>query len=143
MSAGSGVRHSEFNGSASEPVHFLQIWIQPDVKGIPPSYQETTFAPEAKLNQLRLIASPDGRDGSLLIHQDAAIYATILRAGHTLSLPLAAGRTGYVHVATGQANVNGTRLGSGDALKFTEGGTAITLSDAIGEAEILVFDLPY
>jgi redox-sensitive bicupin YhaK (pirin superfamily) len=143
MSAGSGVRHSEFNGSATEAVHFLQIWIQPNVKGIAPSYQETTFAPEAKTNQLRLIASGDGREGSLLIHQDAAIYATILEPGHSLTLPLDPGRLAYVHVATGHATVNGTALAGGDALKFSQGESAITLSGAAEGAEILVFDLPY
>jgi quercetin 2,3-dioxygenase len=143
MSAGTGVRHSEFNGSPTAPVHFLQIWIQPNVKGIPPSYQETTFAPETKRNQLRLIASPDGRDGSLLIHQDASIYATILEPGHALSLPLAPGRTAYVHMAKGIARVNGELLASGDALKIDRGGQDIQLSEGLDGAEILVFDLPY
>jgi redox-sensitive bicupin YhaK (pirin superfamily) len=143
MSAGSGVRHSEFNGSATEPVHFLQIWIQPNVKGIPPSYQETSFAPETKLNQLRLLASPDGRDGSLLIHQEASIYATIVEPGHTVSLALATDRRAYVHIAKGHASVNGTPLSGGDALKIMGGVSEITLSGMAEGAEILVFDLPY
>ena len=143
MSAGTGVRHSEFNGSATEAVHFLQIWIQPNVKGIAPSYQETHFAPETKRNQLRLIASPDGREGSLLIHQDASIYATILETGHSVSLPLAPGRTAYVHVAKGSVSVNGSVLNSGDAIKFTGGEAAVELSKGVDGAEVLVFDLPY
>lgn len=141
MSAGSGVRHSEFNGSQSEPVHFLQIWIEPNVKGIAPSYEEKHFAPETKRGQLRLVASSDGRDGSVLIHQDAAVYATILggdeRAGHAL----ADGRTAYVHVVRGTLTVNGTVLQGGDALKLT-GERSVVLEQA-QDAEVLLFDLPY
>jgi redox-sensitive bicupin YhaK (pirin superfamily) len=141
MSAGSGVRHSEFNGSASEPVHFLQIWIKPNVTGIAPSYEEKHFAPETKQGQLRLIASGDGHDGSVLIHQDAQIYATILNAGARLEHPLAPGRTAYVHVIRGRVTVNGTPLGGGDALKLSAE-PAVTLEQAEA-AEVLVFDLPY
>jgi redox-sensitive bicupin YhaK (pirin superfamily) len=141
MSAGTGVRHSEFNGSKTEQVHFLQIWIEPNVRGIPPSYQETRFAPESKQGQLRLIASGDGREGSVQIHQDAAIYATIMKAGEQHAHALAAGRTGYVHVIRGQVRVNGTMLGGGDALKL-RGESGITLEQA-DDAEVLVFDLPY
>ncbi len=140
MSAGSGVRHSEFNGSKSEPVHFLQIWIEPNVTGIPPSYEEKHFAPETKQGRLRLVASGDGRDGSVLIHQDAAIYAAIMGQGDRLEQPLGAGRTGYVHVIRGQVTVNGTALAGGDALKLS-GEAAITLAQA-DNAEVLVFDLP-
>ena len=141
MSAGSGVRHSEFNGSSSAPVHFLQIWIAPNVNGIAPGYEEKHFAPESKQGQLRLIASNDGRDGSVLIHQDAAIYAAILGPGDQLEHALALGRTGYVHVIRGQVTVNGTALGGGDALNLTAE-AAITLGQA-EDAEVLVFDLPY
>ncbi len=141
MSAGSGVRHSEFNGSKSEPVHFLQIWIEPNVTGIPPGYEEKHFAPESKQGQLRLVASSDGRDGSVLIHQDAAIYAAIMERGERLEHPLAKGRTGYVHVIRGQLTVNGAALAGGDALKIT-GEAAVSLEQADG-AEVLVFDLPY
>ncbi|HEY0062300.1 MAG TPA: pirin family protein [Telluria sp.] len=141
MSAGSGVRHSEFNGSQSEQVHFLQIWIQPNVKGIAPSYEEKHFAPDTKQGHLRLVASSDGRDGSVLIHQDAAIYATILNTGDQAEHALAAGRTGYVHVIRGRVTVNGTALGGGDALKITaESAVRLTQAEA---AEVLVFDLPY
>jgi redox-sensitive bicupin YhaK (pirin superfamily) len=141
MSAGSGVRHSEFNGSQTAPVHFLQIWIEPNVAGIAPGYEEKHFAPATKQGQLRLIASSDGREGSVLIHQDAAIYATIMQAGDTLRHALAAGRTGYVHVIRGGVTVNGVALAGGDALKIS-GETAIALEQA-DNAEVLVFDLPY
>ncbi|GJI90158.1 pirin family protein [Duganella hordei] len=140
MSAGNGVRHSEFNHSRSEQVHFLQIWIQPNVTGIPPSYEEKNFTPESKLGQLRLIASSDGREGSVLIHQDAAIYATIMTAGDSLKHELAAGRNAYVHVIRGEVSVNGVALQGGDALKITAE-TLVTLQDAKA-AEVLVFDLP-
>lgn len=141
MSAGSGVRHSEFNGSQSAPVHFLQIWIQPNVTNIPPSYEEKHFTPESKTGRLRLVASNDGRDGSVLIHQDAAIYATIMHSGDALEHAIGPGRTAYVHVVRGQVMVNGTALAGGDALKISDEPT-IMLAGA-DEAEILVFDLPY
>jgi redox-sensitive bicupin YhaK (pirin superfamily) len=141
MSAGTGVRHSEFNGSETRPVHFLQIWIQPNVTGIPPSYEEKRFAPESKQGQLRLVASNDGREGSVQIHQDASIYAAILADGDRLEHPLANGRTGYVHVIRGEVTVNGTALVGGDALKLKDE-AGITLGDA-ADAEVLVFDLPY
>ncbi|MES2899966.1 MAG: pirin family protein [Pseudomonadota bacterium] len=140
MSAGTGVRHSEFNGSATEPVHFLQIWIQPNVAGIPPSYEEKHFAPESKLGQLRLIASSDGRDGSVLMHQDAAIYAALLGAGDRLTHTVQPGRNVYVHLIRGRVLVNGVALKGGDALKITEE-TGITLEQA-DAAEVLLFDLP-
>ncbi len=141
MSAGTGVRHSEFNGSATEPVHFLQIWIQPDVTGIPPSYEERHFAPESKQGRLRLIASKDGREGSVLVHQDAAIYAAILNGADQAEHALAPGRTAYVHVIRGRVSVNGTALGGGDALKLSaEDAVRLDQADA---AEVLVFDLPY
>jgi redox-sensitive bicupin YhaK (pirin superfamily) len=141
MSAGTGVRHSEFNGSETKPVHFLQIWIQPNVTGIAPSYEEKHFTPESKQGRLRLVASNDGRDGSVQVHQDASIYAAILADGDQLEHPLANGRTGYVHVIRGEVSVNGTALVGGDALKL-KGEDAIRLGQA-SDAEVLVFDLPY
>ncbi len=141
MSAGTGVRHSEFNHSQSERVHFLQIWIQPSENGIAPSYEEKHFSVESKQGKLRLIASRDGRDGSVLIHQDAAIYATILNEGDAVSHVLDDERTSYVHVIRGTVSVNGTPLKGGDALKLTRE-TKITLDHAEA-AEVLVFDLPY
>lgn len=140
MSAGSGVMHSEFNHSHSEPVHFLQIWIMPDVRGIAPGYEEKYFDPESKQGQWRLIASPDGREGSVVIHQDATIHASILRAGDALQHALTADRCAYVHVARGSLTVNGIELDAGDALKVAHE-PMITVENAT-EAEILLFDLP-
>lgn len=141
MSAGSGVRHSEFNGSETDPVHFLQIWIEPNATGIAPGYEEKHFTPASKQGQLRLIASGDGRDDSVLIHQDAAIYAAIMQAGDRLDHTLAPGRSGYVHVIRGEVTANGVALVGGDALKI-RGEAAIALEKA-NDAEVLVFDLPY
>lgn len=140
MSAGTGVRHSEFNHNADEKVHFLQIWIQPNQVGIPPSYEEKNFTVESKLGNLRLIASSDGREGSVLIHQDASIFATILRTGDVVKHELAAGRISYIHVIRGDVTVNGTVLKGGDALKVTAE-NLVTLGEAT-DAEVLVFDLP-
>lgn len=140
MSAGSGVRHSEFNGSQTEPVHFLQIWIQPSAQGIPPSYEEKHFDRDEKLGKLRLIASGDGREGSVLIHQDASLYAAILNGGDKLDHALRQGRLGYVHVIRGQVEVNGVALKGGDAVKIgDEASISFANADA---AELLLFDLP-
>ena len=139
MSAGSGVRHSEFNHEKQGVTHFLQIWIEPKVTGIPPSYEQKHFDAAAKRGRLRLIASPDGRDGSVTIHQDALLYAGLFNGAETVKLPLKKDRKGYVHVARGRITANGHVLNAGDALK-TAGGT-IELEN--GEnAEVLVFDLP-
>jgi redox-sensitive bicupin YhaK (pirin superfamily) len=140
MSAGSGVRHSEFNGSKDEAVHFLQIWIEPNVKGIPPSYEEKHFAPDTKQGKLRLVASSDGREGSVTIHQDAAIYATLLNGSDRAEHALAEGRIGYVHVIRGSVTVNGVVLKGGDAARITAE-TAVVLEQAEA-AEALLFDLP-
>jgi redox-sensitive bicupin YhaK (pirin superfamily) len=141
MSAGSGVRHSEFNGSKTEQVHFLQIWIEPNVQGIPPSYEEKHIPLADKQGKLRLIASSDGRDGSVLIHQDASLYATVLNGSDRVEHALAAGRRAYVHVVRGVVSVNGVMLKGGDAAKFSEAGN-IELAQAEA-AEVLLFDLPY
>ncbi|MDO9151738.1 MAG: pirin family protein [Methylotenera sp.] len=141
MSAGTGVTHSEFNHSSTERVHFLQIWITPNVTGITPSYEEKHFDVASKSKQLRLIASPDGSDGSVLIHQDARVYASILNSTTLLTHSLAAGRTGYVHVIRGQVEVNGIQLTTGDALKI-QAEAVIKFTNAVG-AELLMFDLPY
>jgi redox-sensitive bicupin YhaK (pirin superfamily) len=138
MSAGTGVRHSEYN-AAEGVTHFLQIWIEPELTGIAPEYEQKRFEPEEKRGRLRLIASPDRRDGSLLIHQDARVYAGLFDGAERAELALAAGRKGYVHVARGSLKVNGQELGAGDALK-AEGGK---LSFESGRAaEVLAFDLP-
>jgi redox-sensitive bicupin YhaK (pirin superfamily) len=140
MSAGTGVVHSERNASASEPVHFLQIWIEPDRRGLPPSYEQKRVLDGAARNELRLIASPDGRDGSLTIHQDARLYAATLDAGASVALPVAPGRRAWVHVARGEATVNGQRLGPGDGAA-AEGETQLEVAAAAGASEVLVFDL--
>ena len=141
MSAGRGVMHSEYNPSREHAVHFLQIWIEPNVKGIAPSYEEKHFTPASKQGQLRLVASPDGRDGTVLIHQDASIYAALLSGSDQVSHPLTAGRTAYLHVIRGKIAVNGIALSTGDALKISDE-RLVTLSDA-DAAEVLLFDLPY
>jgi redox-sensitive bicupin YhaK (pirin superfamily) len=140
MSAGTGVRHSEYNGSNQEPVHFLQIWITPGTAGLPPSYEERRFEAAEKRGRLRLIASPDRADGSVLLHQDARLYAGLFDGAERASLTVAPGRRVYVHVARGAIQVNGVALTAGDALKLTE--TPAVLLDQGREAEVLVFDLP-
>jgi redox-sensitive bicupin YhaK (pirin superfamily) len=140
MSAGTGVRHSEFNHSPSDRVHFLQIWVLPDKAGHAPGYEEKHFDAAAKRGQLRLVISPDGRDGSLRMNQDAFLYASLLDGDERAEYELGAGRRGYVHVARGSLEVNGTELKAGDALKI-EQETRITL-DQGQDAEILFFDLP-
>jgi redox-sensitive bicupin YhaK (pirin superfamily) len=139
MSAGTGVRHSEFNPSADDPAHFLQIWILPDVTGIAPGYEEKTFTEADKRGRLRLIASPDGREGSVTIHQDARILAGLFDGAESATHALSAGRRAYVHVARGEATVNGQSLGAGDALKLA-GEAAVRIESGRG-AEVLVFDL--
>ncbi|NJD31350.1 MAG: pirin family protein [Gammaproteobacteria bacterium] len=140
MSAGRGVMHSEFNNSHEKPVHFLQIWIQPDVAGIAPEYEQTRFEPEEKRGRLRLIASPDGTDGSVRIHQDARVYAGLFDGAEAGNLQVARGRRLYVHVARGKVTANGEALGAGDALKLTDA-TALSLTQG-SDAEVIVFDLP-
>ena len=138
MSAGTGVQHSEYNHSKDGVTHFLQIWIQPKITGIRPSYEQKHFPAAEKRGRLRLITSPDGRDGSVTIHQDALVYAGLFDGAERASYELTKDK-GYVHVARGRISVNGHVLQAGDALK-TDGG-AIELRD--GErAEVLVFDLP-
>jgi redox-sensitive bicupin YhaK (pirin superfamily) len=140
MSAGTGVRHSEFNGSKTEPVHFLQIWIEPNVIGIPPGYEEKHFSPQSKRGRLCLIASSDGRDGSVVVRQDASVYASVMNGKDDVEHMLAPGRKAYVHVIRGRVWANGVKLDGGDALKAS-GESAIKLVDA-EDAELLVFDLP-
>jgi redox-sensitive bicupin YhaK (pirin superfamily) len=140
MSAGRGVQHSEFNGSHERPVHFLQIWLLPDVQGIAPEYEEKRFDAAEKRGRLRLIASPDRADGSLLIHQDVRVYASLLDGSEQAHLDLGPGRGAYVHVARGQVTANGVTLGPGDALKLRDV-AALELRNG-KDAEVLVFDLP-
>jgi redox-sensitive bicupin YhaK (pirin superfamily) len=140
MSAGKGVLHSEHNPSRDEPVHLLQIWIEPNVKGIAPGYEQWHLTPDQKRGRLRLIASPDGREGSVTIHQDAALYAGLLDGTGAITHAIAAGRHAYVHVARGSVRVNGRALEAGDAAKLEHEAT-LTL-DAPNGAEVLLFDLP-
>ena len=140
MSAGTGVMHSEFNASASDPVHFLQIWIEPAKRGVKPGYEEKRFDPETKRGRLRLIASPDGSEGSVTINQDARLYAAILDAADAVEHAVAEGRRAYVHVIKGQAEVNGQPLGGGDAIKLVNE-NRVRIASA-KDAEVLLFDLP-
>ena len=140
MSAGRGVQHSEFNHAKDVVTHFLQIWIEPSVRGIAPGYEQKHFDPASKRGRLRLVASPDGADGSVTIHQDARIYAALIEGAESARHALAPGRKAYVHVARGNLNVNGTPLAAGDALKAS-GVAEIVLEKGAG-AEALLFDLP-
>ena len=140
MSAGSGVRHSEFNPSSTNPVHFLQIWIQPNAQGIEPSYEEKRFSVQEKRGRLRIIASPDQADGSVLIHQDARVYAGLFDGDETATLNAEPGRTLYMHVARGTVTANGTVLNGGDAVTLTD--TEKLELNRGQQAEVLVFDLP-
>ena len=140
MSAGRGVMHSEFNPSQETGVHFLQIWIQPNVHGIAPSYEEKRFPAEDKRGRLRLIASPSRADGSVLIHQDARVYAGLFDGSENVTLETEPGRKLYVHVARGKLHANGVSLDAGDALKLTD--TPQLTLDRAESAEVLVFDLP-
>jgi len=140
MSAGTGVLHSEMNPSATQPVHFLQIWIRPAQVGIAPSYEQKHFGSAEKRGRLRLVASPDAADGSVKLHQDVRLYAGLFDRGERATHALADGRRAFVHVARGRVSVNGTPLAAGDAAKV-EGEREIVLADG-EQAEVLLFDLP-
>jgi redox-sensitive bicupin YhaK (pirin superfamily) len=139
MSAGTGVRHSESNERKDGTTHFLQIWIEPDRLGIEPGYEERHFGPAEKRGTLRLVASPDGADGSVTIHASARLYAGLFDGGERARLALDPARRAYVHVARGSVSVNGTRLSAGDAAKLV--GEAAVEIEAGAQAEVLVFDL--
>jgi quercetin 2,3-dioxygenase len=140
MTAGTGVRHSEFNASRSEPVHFLQIWILPERPGLAPGYEQKTFAESEKRGKFRLVASPDGHEGSVTIHQDSAIFVGQLNYGEQVRQILAPKRYGYLHVARGQITLGDERLSEGDGAAISDA----TSVDVRGEsaAEVLLFDLP-
>ena len=138
MSAGTGVTHSESNGSKTEGVHFLQIWILPRVKGLSPGYEQKHFSLNDKRNRLCLVASPDGREGSVSVCQDVFLYASVLEDGSTLSHPLS-GRRGYVHVASGSIDLNGQTLTGGDGARVTEEPMIIVTGKP--GAEVLLFDM--
>jgi len=140
MSAGTGVRHSEFNASPSAPVHFLQIWIEPARAGIAPGYEQKAFAEADKRGRLRLVASPDGAEESLTIHQDARLYATVLAPGQTVVHPLARGRHAWVQVTRGTLTVGGEPLAQGDGAAISDETTVSLVGET--DAEALLFDLP-
>jgi redox-sensitive bicupin YhaK (pirin superfamily) len=139
MSAGTGVMHSEFNHAPNATTHFLQIWIEPNVRGIAPSYEQKTFGENAKRGTLRLVASPDGANGSVTIHADAKMYAGLFDGPETSTLTLDPKRRAYVHVVRGDIDVNGRKLSAGDAAQLQDE-SQVTLS-AGRDAEVLVFDL--
>lgn len=140
MSAGSGVRHSEFNPSQSEPVHLLQIWIEPEAQGLRPGYEQKHFDAAEKRGRLRLIASRDGREGSVTLHQAAFVYAALLDGADALAHRLAPHRRAYVHVARGAVEVNDVALGAGDGAKVSDE-RELRFGRA-RQAELLLFDLP-
>jgi quercetin 2,3-dioxygenase len=138
MSAGTGVQHAEFNGSKTEPVHFLQIWILPERRDIPPSYEQKTFANEVKRGCLRLIGSADGREGSVSIQQDVELYASVLDAGGEVRHALRSGRAAWLQVARGDLQLNGAPLSSGDGAAITDERELVIAGNG---SELLLFDL--
>lgn len=139
MSAGTGVRHSEFNNSKADPVHFFQIWLFPDRRGLAPGYEEKRFDDDAKRGRLKLVASRDGREGSVVVHQDADLYAAMLAPGDTVTHATERTRKGWVQVASGAVTVNGEQLGAGD-------GAAIAYEESVAirasaDSELLLFDM--
>jgi len=139
MRAGRGIAHSEFNASDTVPVHLLQIWIEPDAQGLEPGYEQKAFAPAELSGRLHVVASSDGRAGSVTIHQDAAIYAARLAEGERAMLTLAHGRRAWLHVATGRVQLNGYPLEAGDSAALVQE-TEVML-DGLEAAEVLLFDL--
>jgi hypothetical protein len=139
MSAGTGVRHSEYNNSADEPVHFLQIWLIPSEQGIKPSYQQQTYSNEEKRGRLRLIVSPDGSKGSVSVHQDARLYAALVEPGQEISHQLEPARHGWLQVARGAVALNGQPLEAGDGAAISQE-TSLRIA-AVEPSEILLFDL--
>jgi quercetin 2,3-dioxygenase len=139
MSAGTGISHSEYNASQTEPVHFLQIWILPEQKGIEPSYEQKNFAIAEKHGQLMLVGSRSGRDGSIVIHQDVDFYAAVLHEGESVSHHLATGRVAWLQVARGEITLNDRILKAGDGAAIED--SSIVLGGIDREAEILLFDM--
>ncbi len=140
MSAGTGVMHSEFNPSRTEPVHLLQIWIEPDTTGVQPGYEQKFFQADEKRGRLRLVASRDGRECSVSIHQNAAVYVTLLEPGETVAHCLAPGRRAYVQVAHGAVTVNGQALNAGDGTRVKDEAEIALVGVETG-TEVLLFDL--
>ncbi len=142
MSAGTGVLHSEFNHSKAEEVHLYQIWLFPERRGLEPSYEQKFFADEEKLNRLRVIASPEGEDGAVRIHQDAKLFATILEEGKSVTHELKKGRGAWIQVARGSVDVNGRTLKAGDGAEITDEEMVTLAGNSNGKkAEVLLFDL--
>ena len=141
MSAGTGIRHSEFNPSPTEPVHFLQIWVIPDRDGIAPRYEQKTFPAGEKRGRLLLVGSSDGRDGSVVIHQDVDLWAGILEPGDTVSRPLQPGRKAWLQTVRGAIDVNGRALNAGDGAAI-EGERSLEITGKADDTELLLFDLP-
>ena len=139
MSAGSGILHSEFNASKTDPVHLLQIWIMPEKRGIEPSYEQKPFAQAERHNKLRVVVSPDARDGSLKIHQDASIHASMLDAGKSVMYELKPGRHAWLQIARGELDLNGTKLAAGDGAAVSDE-KSLTIR-AVENSEFLLFDL--
>ena len=139
MTAGSGIMHSEFNHSSSEPVHFLQIWMLPQRRGLTPSYDQRRFAIEARRDRWLPLVTPDARDGALTVHQDAALFATVLSPGTRLEHPFEQGRHGWLQVVTGTVTLNGVTLGPGDGAAISD--EAVASVAASSESECLLFDL--
>lgn len=139
MSAGTGVTHSEYNHDDTGAVHFLQIWIVPAERGLAPSYEQTAFSDDERRGTLRVVASPDGRDGSVTVHQDVVLSATLLGEGESVTHTVAPGRHAWIHVARGSVTVGGEALGAGDAAALSTAGD-VDITGA-GDAEVLVFDL--
>jgi hypothetical protein len=140
MSAGTGIRHSEFNHSKDEPVHFLQIWLLPDRPGLPPRYDQKSFPASAKRDRLRLVGSADGRDGSIVIHQDAEIYDALLSRGRAVTHTLEPGRKSWVQVVRGAVEVNGQAAQAGDGVAM-EDEAEVSITARADQSEVLVFDL--
>ena len=140
MSAGTGGRHSEYNHSKTEPVHFLQIWIEPDTRGIAPGYEQKAFAAAERSNRLLLVAAPDGQDGALRLQQNAKLYVAELHDGSSVRYGLEAGRHVYVHVARGAVLINGLALNAGDGARI-EAETELAIK-GVPQGELLLFDLP-
>ncbi len=139
MSAGTGIRHSEFNASASEPVHFLQIWIIPEQAGTAPSYEQKAIPDAERRGKLRLVGSHDGRDGSVTIHRDVDLYAAVLAEGESVAHAIAPGRRGWVQLARGTIRLNGRTMSEGDGAAITSAGELEV--EGVSEAEVLLFDL--
>ena len=139
MTAGTGVRHSEANASADEPVHFYQIWILPEAEGIRPSYEQKLFPPEEKAGRLRLVASGDAREGSLKVHQDVSVYNALLKEGEAVEHRLGPGRNAWLQVVRGSVELNGNRLGAGDGAAVS-GESALAIR-AAEDSEVILFDL--